>query len=80
MLVARIRPLHAPHDSMWAMSNMAALMTAAMVLIELASMRHMYHNRRRTTAIVLGAAIVLIPSWIFIHDRPQLQSDNSFGQ
>jgi uncharacterized protein (DUF305 family) len=45
---------------------MAALMTAPMVLLELALMKDMYHNKRRNAAIMIGAAIVLIASWTFI--------------
>ena len=59
---------------------MAALMTAPMVILELALMRDMYHNKRRNAAIMICAAILLILSWtlirrqIAIGDRQFLRS------
>jgi uncharacterized protein (DUF305 family) len=48
---------------------MAALMTAAMVLIELAIMRAMYQNRAANTAIVLISLAALAGSWIGIRQQ-----------
>lgn len=45
---------------------MAALMTAAMVMIELVLMRSMYHDTKRNAIILLGAFVLLIGSWVFI--------------
>jgi len=59
---------------------MAALMTAPMVILELALMRDMYHNKRRNAAIMICAAVLLILSWtlirrqIAIGDRQFLRS------
>ncbi len=56
---------------------MAGLMTAAMVIIELALMSGMYPDRR-LNAIVIGAgAIVLIVFWIFTRQQTAI-SDKQF--
>lgn len=48
---------------------MAGLMTAAMVLIELAVMRGMYHDKR-LNMIIAGVGLVgLIASWLFIRQQ-----------
>ena len=48
---------------------MAALMTAAMVLIELAIMRSMYPNRTANIAIVLISVVALAASWVGIRHQ-----------
>lgn len=48
---------------------MAALMTAAMVLIELAIMRAMYQNRAANITIVLISLAALAGSWIGIRQQ-----------
>jgi uncharacterized protein (DUF305 family) len=59
---------------------MAGLMTAAMVVLELLLMRHMYRNRRANAAIVAGSTLALIGFFALIrmqsvvHDRQFLKS------
>ncbi len=48
---------------------MAALMTAAMVLIEIAVMRGMYHDKRLNMLIAVGGVVALIVSWLFIRQQ-----------
>lgn len=48
---------------------MAALMTAAMVLIELAVMRGMYHDKRLNMIIVVVGVVGLLASWLFIRQQ-----------
>jgi ketosteroid isomerase-like protein len=67
-------------DNVYANFNqfyMAGLMTAAMVIIELALMRAMYHNPRLNAAIFAAAAVALIASWMFIRRQTGI-SDGQF--
>lgn len=48
---------------------MAGLMTAAMVLIELAVMRGMYRNKRLNMGIALAGVVGLIACWLFIRQQ-----------
>ncbi|MGH6609875.1 MAG: DUF305 domain-containing protein, partial [Burkholderiaceae bacterium] len=48
---------------------MAGLMTAPMVLIELAVMRAMYENRTANIAIVLVSLIALVGFWVGIRQQ-----------
>ena len=48
---------------------MAALMTGAMVLLELAIMRHMYKNRGRNVVVVVLSVVVLLVSWFGIREQ-----------
>ena len=45
---------------------MATLMTASMVIIELALMWRMYYNTKRNVVIVAAAVVALLASWVFI--------------
>ena len=56
---------------------MAALMTAPMVLIELAVMRSMYKNRTANVAVVAASVLVLGASWFGIRQQA-LVSDAQF--
>jgi uncharacterized protein (DUF305 family) len=44
-------------------------MTAAMVLIELAVMRAMYHDKRRNMFISAGSVVALIAFWLLIREQ-----------
>ena len=48
---------------------MAALMTAAMVLIELVVMAGMYPNKRRNAIVLALSAVVLVASWLGIREQ-----------
>lgn len=48
---------------------MAALMTGAMVLLELGIMRHMYPDRSRNVIVVVLSMIVLAVSWFGIREQ-----------
>ena len=48
---------------------MAGLMTGAMVLIELATMRGMYPDRRANAAIAVASLVLLFGSWQLIRDQ-----------
>lgn len=48
---------------------MAALMTGAMVIIELAVMAKMYPNRRRNRILMVVAAVLTLASWIAIRTQ-----------
>jgi hypothetical protein len=48
---------------------MAGLMTGAMVLIELAVMRHMYTNRRLNLAVAASGTIALVACWLGIRQQ-----------
>lgn len=56
---------------------MAALMTAAMVIIELALMWRMYHDRRRNALVLTAGAAALIVSWLLIRSQTGI-SDTQF--
>lgn len=45
---------------------MAGLMAIPMVIIELALMRAMYHNKRRNAVIVVASVVAMIAFWLFI--------------
>jgi uncharacterized protein (DUF305 family) len=61
----------------WNQLYMAGLMTAAMVLIEVALMSGMYPNKR-LNGIILGAgAVMLIVFWLFIRRQTAI-SDEQF--
>ena len=48
---------------------MAALMTAPMVLIELAVMRSMYKNKTANIAVIAASLVVLVGSWVLIRQQ-----------
>ena len=48
---------------------MAALMTAAMVLIELVVMASMYPDKRRNAIVLAISAVVLVASWLGIREQ-----------
>jgi uncharacterized protein (DUF305 family) len=56
---------------------MAGLMTAAMVLIELALMRSMYRNHRLNGAILLASVLALIAFWFGVRQQVGV-SDKQF--
>ena len=56
---------------------MAALMTAAMVLIELGIMRAMYQNKRLNIILVAVSLVVLAGSWLLIRQQTAI-SDRQF--
>jgi uncharacterized protein (DUF305 family) len=56
---------------------MAALMTASMVLIEVAVMRGMYHSKKLNVAIGAGAVVALIGFFVFIRLQTAI-SDRQF--
>jgi hypothetical protein len=56
---------------------MAALMTAAMVLIEMIIMWNMYKNRKANAIIITGGTIVLILCFFFIRKQTAV-SDKQF--
>jgi peptidoglycan/LPS O-acetylase OafA/YrhL len=56
---------------------MAGLMAAPMVLIELALMRSMYHNKRLNAAIAAGAVVVAVVLFLFIR-RQTAVGDREF--
>ena len=61
----------------WNQFYMAALMTAAMVILEVLLMAGMYHNRRLNAAIIAAAFIGLFGSWFLIRRQAGI-SDNQF--
>lgn len=56
---------------------MAALMTAAMVLIELVVMQTMYPNRRLNSILIVGSTVALIAFFLFIQKQTAI-SDKQF--
>ena len=56
---------------------MAGLMTAPMVVIELALMGAMYHNKRLNALIIAASAIALAVFWILIRQQTAI-SDKQF--
>jgi hypothetical protein len=56
---------------------MAGLMTAPMVLIELAVMRSMYHDKRRNTLIAGAAVVAAVVFFVFIR-RQTAVGDRQF--
>ena len=48
---------------------MAGLMAAAMVVIELAVMRAMYHNRKLNAAIIALSVVALVACWALIRQQ-----------
>lgn len=56
---------------------MAALMTAAMVIIELTLMWRMYHDKKRNGMILGAAAVLLIVSWLLMRRQTGI-SDRQF--
>lgn len=50
-------------------ANMAALMTAPMVIIELLLMRDMYQSRAANVAILIASIVVLAGSWMAIRSQ-----------
>lgn len=48
---------------------MSALMTGAMVLLELGIMRHMYKNTRRNVVVAVLSVVVLLVSWFGIREQ-----------
>ncbi len=48
---------------------MAALMTSAMVLLELVFMRHMYPDRTRNVVVIVLSLLVLSVSWFGIRQQ-----------
>jgi uncharacterized membrane protein YhaH (DUF805 family) len=53
----------------WNQFYMAGLMTAAMVLIELALMSGKYHDKRLNGVIIGAGAVALIVFWMFIRGQ-----------
>ena len=56
---------------------MAALMTAAMVIIEILLMRAMYSHERLNALIIAASAIALVVSWVLIREQTAI-SDRQF--
>ena len=56
---------------------MAGLMTAAMVIIELALMGAMYHNKRLNALIIAASIVVLIAFWFLLRQQTAI-SDKQF--
>ena len=56
---------------------MAGLMTAPMVVIELAVMGAMYHNKKMNLVIIAAGVIALIVFWILIRQQTAI-SDKQF--
>jgi uncharacterized protein (DUF305 family) len=56
---------------------MAGLMTAAMIVIELGVMGHMYPNKRFNVSIAAASVVALIISWVFIRQQVAI-SDREF--
>ena len=56
---------------------MAGLMAAAMVIIELAAMRAMYHSRKLNVAIVAASVVALVAFWAGIREQGAV-SDRQF--
>jgi len=56
---------------------MAAVMTAAMIIIELALMGAMYHNAKVNRVIMAVSAVALIVFWMFIRRQTAI-SDRQF--
>jgi uncharacterized protein (DUF305 family) len=56
---------------------MAGLMAASMVIIELAVMRAMYHDKRRNVAILIASTLALGGFWIMIRQQTAV-SDRQF--
>jgi uncharacterized protein (DUF305 family) len=56
---------------------MAGLMAASMVIIELAVMRAMYHDKRRNVAILAASTLALGAFWIMIRQQTAV-SDRQF--
>ena len=54
---------------------MAGLMTAPMILIELALMRAMYADRNRNIAIIAGCGIAIIAFWFGIRSQYAVAED-----
>ena len=48
---------------------MACLMAAAMVVIEIAVMGPMYHNRKLNAAVIALSVVVLVASWVLIRQQ-----------
>jgi hypothetical protein len=48
---------------------MAALMTGAMVVLELVFMRHMYPDRKRNAVVIVLSLVVLAASWFGIRQQ-----------
>lgn len=48
---------------------MAGLMTAPMVIIEMCTMRAMYHNKKWNAVIIVISTLVFIVFWIFIRQQ-----------
>jgi transcriptional regulator of nitric oxide reductase len=53
----------------WNQFYMAGLMTAAMVVIEIALMRAMYHNKKLNMLIAAASIVMLISFWLFIREQ-----------
>jgi peptidoglycan biosynthesis protein MviN/MurJ (putative lipid II flippase) len=51
---------------------MAGLMAASMVIIEVAIMRAMYHDKRMNAAIILAGGIVLAGFWVMMSEIDQM--------
>jgi uncharacterized protein (DUF305 family) len=56
---------------------MAGLMAASMVIIEVALMKGMYHDRRRNVAIIVAGFMVLAGFWVMIRQQTAI-SDRQF--
>jgi uncharacterized protein (DUF305 family) len=56
---------------------MAGLMAASMVILEVAIMRSMYHDRRLNAAIMVGGFVALAGFWVMIRQQTGV-SDRQF--
>jgi uncharacterized protein (DUF305 family) len=65
LMYAMVDRLANVHNSL-NQAYMAGLMAAPMVIIELAVMRAMYKDRRRSIAFAVGASVVLVACWFAI--------------
>lgn len=68
LMYAMVNALDAVYNSA-NQAYMAGLMAAAMVVIELAVTRGMYHNRRLNTAILVLSVIALAGCWALIRTQ-----------
>ena len=59
---------------------MAGLMTAAMVIIELALMGAMYHNKRLNAPIIAASIVVLIAFGFCLDSKRPFRISNSCGR
>lgn len=61
----------------WNQLYMAGLMTAAMVLIEIAVMGAMYGDRKKNTMVAGGGVVALVGCWLLVRSQTAI-SDTQF--